>query len=566
MISQLKRKIRRVLSDPVLQRWLLARLLGQTQSLPAFSAHQPPYAQDLLPLVKEDPTWHRQPIQLKSSQPFSTIELYTPGKSISVQPGAADKFFSTNVDDIEVDLARHRFAWLQLADKIDPDWLQAIWSVWRRQYMDVDGWHWHPYTVTERAINILDGLERCGSPMDLGEIAQDLASHAPEIASRLEYFGDHNTSNHLANNGRGLYRLGCALNLDQARILGFRILSNEAQRIFLPSGMLREGSTHYHMLYVRNYLDAWLAAKRHARTEDAEHLGQISKKLLGAAKRIVLSHGLPLIGDISPDCPPSFLKGLETGACAWTARLNANEQDLCLALAASTEFASINSLQQDGWARIDTYGWEMLATAPPTGWPFMPGHAHHDLGSSEIHYNGQPLFIDPGRGAYGEDGDAALYRSSAVHGTLRIDETDPYPPNKPYYDDAFRQKISAPLKSTYTKAGLTISHGGFQHIGVEQVSRSWQFDKSSFQIHDDISTNREHHIERSLVTSLHVSAINDDAFVDDRFSVKAAGANLTLRPVTIWSAYGEGTQGTQIVFKNTCNSSWSGTIDVKVLA
>ena len=35
----------------------------------------------------------------------------------------------------------------------------------------------------------------------------------------------------------------------------------EAGRIFGRSGLLNEGSSHYHLLVTRNYIDAWLSAK-----------------------------------------------------------------------------------------------------------------------------------------------------------------------------------------------------------------------------------------------------------------------------------------------------------------
>ena len=64
---------------------------------------------------------------------------------------------------------------------------------------------------------------------------------------------------------RGLYRLGLDLGLDACADLGGLILVEEAGRIFLPSGVLREGSSHYHLLAARNYADAWLAARAHDR-------------------------------------------------------------------------------------------------------------------------------------------------------------------------------------------------------------------------------------------------------------------------------------------------------------
>src|SRR5690606_15729932 len=136
----------------------------------------------------------------------------------------------------------------------DPAWLTLLWQAWAERFgRPDDGWAWHPYSAAERVVNILDFAQRRGLPAPADHTAALLARHAPAIAERLEYFGEHHTSNHLSNNGRGLYRLGLALGLPAATEMGMRILLAEAERIFAPSGVLREGSSHYHLLLTRNY-------------------------------------------------------------------------------------------------------------------------------------------------------------------------------------------------------------------------------------------------------------------------------------------------------------------------
>ena len=46
-------------------------------------------------------------------------------------------------------------------------------------------------------------LQAHGAVDQLYNFPQAMALHARAIAAQLEYFGEHNTSNHLANNGRG---------------------------------------------------------------------------------------------------------------------------------------------------------------------------------------------------------------------------------------------------------------------------------------------------------------------------------------------------------------------------
>ena len=104
-------------------------------------------------------------------------------------------------------------------------WVQALWDVWRGSFSRPGkDWAWHPYTAAERAINLLDLARTRGLPGPVDETVSLLAVHAAEIHRRLEYFGDHDTSNHLSNNGRALYRIGLALGLDWAARAGAEIL------------------------------------------------------------------------------------------------------------------------------------------------------------------------------------------------------------------------------------------------------------------------------------------------------------------------------------------------------
>lgn len=566
MLGGVKRKFRQLAADPVLRAWLLGRTFGRYPAPPAVARHQPPYAADQLPLPTETAMPECIGVEAPQGDMSGTCTLPLPGREVSLDPTAPATFFDLPCPDLETELARHRFAWLPLVDHVPPGCFAALWNTWRDRFMSTDGWHWHPYTAAERAINIIDGARRFGAPAPAGALAANLAQHAPQIAARLEYFGPHDTSNHLANNGRGLYRLGAALDLPKARALGFDILRHEAARIISPGGTLREGSTHYHSLYARNYLDVWLAALRHGHAKEACVLERTAMRLLAAAKALALPGGLPLIGDISPDCPPAFLAGIGDGACAWTATLTPEDRDRVRALAAQSPATGIAALQDDGWVRFDHDRWSALASAPPAGWPFMPGHAHQDMGSAEIHLDGVPLFIDPGRGAYGEDGDAALYRSAAVHGALRIDRTDPYPPNKPYYTDAFRERIAGPATIARHDDGFTLMHGGYRRLGVGAAHRRWRFGDDSMRIEDAVTGTGQHGVERALVTPLSVTVDGGAAIVGGRVRVLADAITPRLDPVTVWSAYGIGTPGTRIVFETMQKLPWSGSIDIKGIA
>lgn len=490
---------------------------------------------------------------------------------MELAPGDEETLFNNSPNDEETLFAAHRFAWLPLlGDDIDPAWVQTLWRVWRRRYgTPADDPTWHPYTAAERVVNILDFGRRRGLPEPLEDTLTVLAAHGPAIADRLEYFGDHHTSNHLSNNGRGLYLLGLALGLEACAERGARILLEEAKRLFHASGILREGSSHYHLLITRNYADAWLAARFHKRPEEAP-FRKITGAALSVIPHLVLPGGLPLIGDISPDCPPAFLSGLIAGRDGWVSLLDEESREALINLRESCLGAFTEDLQSAGWLKADFGPWSGLWHAAPGGWTLMPGHGHQDCGGFELHCRNEPLFVDPGRGAYGETGEAALYRSARAHNTLLVDDEDPYPPNKPFYDNRFRRRIGGPSPELHRDAdSVTLSHHGFARLsGVGALTRNWRFSDTAMTLGDRMDGGAARKITRLFHTPL--AAVKDGNSVilagdAGRFKLSTGKSKPILRPATQWSAYGAGRPLTVIEITDEVGLPWSSAVTVEVL-
>ncbi|MEQ8711265.1 MAG: heparinase II/III-family protein [Rhodospirillales bacterium] len=586
MRSPVLRKFQQVARDRTLQRWLLSRLLNRNMSVEISGVDRlPDYLGPSRVLTGEAGGSDFRSADFHA--PAGVCRLHLAGSGLAVEAGDLSGLFHRSFDDLEDYLALHRFAWLPVCQP-SPDWVVALWQQWVAGFGDdPQGWAWHAYTATERAVNMIGFASRHGVPGDVADFVTVLHRHGRAITGGLEYFGEVNTYNHLANNGRGLFRIGLAVGDTDMTASGALILMREADRIFDPSGMLREGSSHYQLLLCRQYMDCWLAARR-AGHEAADGLQDILTRILppcrlfgnvtaptaphpelvsGSRTGSGMRQGetpagearpIPLVGDISPDCPPSFLLGLLPGHDAsqgWTGTLSDDDRAACVALRDSVADPDMDALGNSGWHTRKSGDWSLLVHAAPGGWPFYPGHGHQDLGGFELHVGETQVFVDPGRGAYGEEGEAAFYRSGRAHNTLLVDGADPYPVNRPYYSELFRNAVIAePPVITVEEDGLALTHAGFSRLrGVGKLTRCWQLEGSSFRISDRVEGRGRHKVERLLHTTLEASTEGNDIILTDgdrRFRLTGDTA-MTLSPAKIWVAYGRHVAGTVITMSST---------------
>ena len=559
------RKLEQVARDPVLRRYLGRRLLGRVTAPPMLAAgSHPAYLSVPVSFSAACAPWLRP--AAAPAEPDAPLRLDLPGETVVLsQPSQA---FGRTFADIETEAALHRFAWLPLNPDVSPDWLWALWHQWCQRHADGwDGLAWEAYTAAERVCILLDYARRHGVPAPQDDFLTVLAGHAPRILARLEYQGESATHNHLANNGRGLYRLGVELGIDEAAQAGLAILEAEADRLLLPSGLLREGSSHYHFLYLRNSADVWFCARRHARPE-TDRLEALTRRLATPARSLVLPGGMPLIGDISPDSPPDHLAGLWTGQFGqgWTAGLADDEIKSLEGLLGTLPASDPALAAADGFLRLQDGDWALLARAEPGGWPFYPGHAHQDMGSFELHHGTLPVIVDPGRGGYGESGDAAFYRSAAAHNGITLADADPYPANKPYFDDRFRHDVAGPAPEVrLCSQSTTIAFTGYCRFGIGTVSRTLTLDQDRLIITDHVDGKGRHPLVRRFHTPLDIRLESGGVILGQRFRLSATGTTITIEPRTLWTSYGRGRPGHAVVLTQNAALPWSGQTIIEVI-
>ena len=549
------------LADPMQQRWLWGRLGNRWSVAP----EPPPPA--YLHKVPDAEFPGRADFADLTPGKTETILLVLPGgETLRVAAGKIDGLMDRQWSDPAAAAAFQGFAWMVQ----DPDGtaLATLWPAWlaRHSTAEPSSLAWNADVVAERAIMLLDMAERHGLPAPRSKILTILGAHA---AILLNSFTERSAPpSALARRAHALARLGLDLDMPATADFGLAALLAECGRLQLPSGIGNMESTHHHLRLCHSLADTWLAARRFGRSETPA-LERVLRQALAVLPLITLPGGMPLIGDVAENLPGGWLNGLLRGGdmSGWIGRLAAEDRVRIEELRDQCLLPDLEALRADGWLRLDQNGWSGLWHAVPGGWPAFDGHGHQDLGSCELHFEGVPIFVDPGGSPQGAINGQGKCRSATAHGGLQLNRRDPYPLNHPAYSDDFRRYAggtSPRLQAEFDGAHLLF--GGLAGIGgLREGSRQWHFTDDGFTLDDRLNGTGRYRLSRRLLTPLAARREDPQTVILEgsgrRFRV-SADHPLNIGPGLRWAGFGVAEPLSCIEISGRINLPWRGQIRV----
>jgi len=153
------------------------------------------------------------------------------------------------------------------------------------------------------------------------DIKASLNIMADYLSSNLEYKGSGKTGNHVINNARALLFASILLNNNFFLNLSYSILKKSLHDLISDDGFLREGSSHYQFIFTRWILEMLWLSKISNNCDIYDFLHPFSSKLVKQCRFFIVEGSdddllIPLIGDVSPDFPVSWLSTLPCSTLA----------------------------------------------------------------------------------------------------------------------------------------------------------------------------------------------------------------------------------------------------------
>lgn len=413
--------------------------------------------------------------------------------------------------DIEDLYYFHRWNWLLIEGFSSPNLFKTnvlpfleYWIVqWGSDTKEPEAWD--AYTAGERVINFLicwlAFFPEQNPPIWFKSFAEVSAKY---IVQNLEYYGMH-TCNHIVNNARACFVLGCYLDKPSLLALADKILARYLSVFITKNGFLREASAHYQFLFTRWLLDIYGFAVLFKNTET-----DLIKKIFNYLPKLLfmcefLSVGekdnlkIPLIGDVSPDFTWQFLMPLISNLISKKDKNKTPFWFHPVMLYPPFSNQSIQCFEEEGWAKLIfgeivvfiRFGLQAVLN--------IPNHAHEDFLGYSLYLSGEPVVVDIGRSIYAEGQEARDAYQAGGHNTICVNGFSPIDKaaSRWRHNSVYQPEK---LKVSYQDAGdyleFCIEHACFErlnNIGVH--TRTFKLFKDHLEILDRFILDKSCQIE-----------------------------------------------------------------------
>jgi hypothetical protein len=423
-----------------------------------------------------------------------------------------DPEWKIRFDDGEQYVSLHRWNWLLHALTDEEELVTFEWGVYMmRSWLHTmgalpAGLASESYTLGERIANAFLFARLAGGTWHClpGDVSQALLKMALTLCRQLEYHGDTLTGNHPFNNARALYLAGKCLDVPALEKVALAIIEERLKIIVNADGFMREGSSHYHLLFTRWLLELNFVA--------GEFKDIVMLDLLEVPVRISLERclfflvqsgceewELPLIGDVSPDCTPDWLIDLPYSALVeykqlgikplsrelrgWARLWNLQtsrflERGQKVSISSVESEKPFQSFPNSGWYRLDWKDWTAIWRAQACDSTVQASHAHQDFASFVLYHRGQEVLIDIGRPNYERDSVIGNYSITPLaHNSISLEGLGPMlTPRDRYLPPSYRNScLSLGSKFEEDSAAIELTHNGWKRLSGRSVKHKRRF-------------------------------------------------------------------------------------------
>ncbi len=325
-----------------------------------------------------------------------------------------------------------------------------------------------PFPVSLRGINWIKFI--CYHNLHDQKIDDSLYAQYQILMDNLEY---HLLGNHLLENGFSLLFGACYFQDDNLHVKARELLFEELNEQILGDGAHFELSPMYHQIMLFRLLDCINLLQNNQQTNDKDLLEFLQQKavlMLGWLKTITFKDGsIPLLNDSANNIAPTSDELFD-----YAMRLNLHVKETIL--------------KECEYRKFENEKYECIVDVGNIGPNYIPGHAHADTFSFELHVNNKPFIVDTGLSTYETNERRTLERATAAHNTVELNGLD-----QSEVWGGFRVANRAYITRVQEDHNrVKAAHNGYEKKLSALHEREFIFEKNGLKIIDKIISNEEH--------------------------------------------------------------------------
>ncbi len=342
-----------------------------------------------------------------------------------------------------------------------------------------------PFPISLRGINWIKFLSY--HHIEDQQISDSLYVQYRILLDNIEY---HLLGNHLLENGFSLLFGAYYFRDEQLFQKAQEILTAELHEQILDDGAHFELSPMYHQIMLFRLLDCINLLQNNQQESHhslLELLQQKASMMLGWLQAITYKDGsIPLFNDSADHIAPT-----SSELFRYAKRLNLHVKETIL--------------KESGYRKFENDIYECIVDVGPIGPDYIPGHAHADTFSFELHVNGKPFIVDTGLSTYETNERRTLERATISHNTVELNGL-----NQSDVWGGFRVAHRAYVTTlqeddTYIKA----VHNGYEKKLDALHEREFIFETNRLKIIDTIISNKA----QQAIARIHFHPSVDEAMI-----------------------------------------------------
>jgi len=466
-----------------------------------------------------------------------------------------------------------------------------IVSDWERENPLAYSVAWYPMEASMRGVGLVCAFDMlrvlgCRDAECLATFLRLMAKHGEFVYRTVEYTdvrGNHFAANLVAMLLLGLTLEGTYPQAQRWLDYAVRHIPSEIESQFLPDGIDFEKSIAYHRLVAELFLLGLIAMERKGMPVPSQAKERLRVACAYSAAYVRPDGLSPTVGD-SDDaqvfpCQDRPVRDhrpfLGLAAAYWAdPELKASSDAMSPVVPwflgargveawETTQSSPIEGLRvfDDGGVVIVRQGGYFLwMDVGEVGLRGRGGHGHNDVLSFELALGGHTLLVDPGTYLYtGDPAARNMFRSTAYHNGLRVDETEIAPLGTAFRIGNHAQPCQVSTRADGLVFSITAGHTGYQRLTdpvlhVREITL--RADVGALECKDRIECEGRHRIERFLHLDPAVMAERVDAGVllsveDDAWMlIWDRGAEVNIASGWVSFIYGERMEALVITLTN----------------